>query len=110
MLVEDGVREISMFSGLIDKVGSNDKETDMKKRVILFATLVLAFTPISKLATGRQVDTGRSPSNIERRMTAETKQQSETPFACSLTALSAAEREHHRDTGKKLHMAVKETR
>ena len=99
-----------MFSRLIDKVGSSDKETDMKKRVILFATLVLVFTVEATLATGRQVDIRRSQSSVERRMTAETKQQGETPFACSLTALSAAEREHHRDLGKKLHIAVKETR
>ena len=82
----------------------------MKKRVILFATLVLAFTLESTLATGRQVGTGQSQSSVERRMPAGINQQSETPFACSLTALSAAERDLHRDLGKKLRAAVKETR
>ena len=43
-------------------------------------------------------------------MTAEKAQQNEATFFCSLTALNAAEREHHKELGQKLRTGIKEIR
>ena len=82
----------------------------MCTKMTLFITCVLSFTLLPNLGSGQQVDRAKSQSGGENKMTAEKPQQSEAPFFCSLTALSAAEREHHKELGQKLHTGIKEIR
>jgi hypothetical protein len=79
----------------------------MRNRITLLAIVVLTLTLQSGLAKGQRA---AKVDSAEKKMTSESNQESEAPFACSLTALSAAEREHHKELGKELHAAVKEIR
>jgi hypothetical protein len=80
----------------------------MKKCAIVFVMFVLAFTFQSSLASAQKTRTD-SRSRGEKQMTA-AKQEEEVPFACSLTALNASQREHHKELSKQLRESVKETR
>ena len=79
----------------------------MRTRATLFMTCVFLFTLLSNLASGQQVE---SQSGGENKMTAGRTEQIEAPFLCSLTALSATERERHKDLGRQLRTGVKEIR
>jgi hypothetical protein len=79
----------------------------------LLAIFVLTFTLESSFAKGQRVTSVESQSTAGKKMTSEKtpgNYDSELPFACSLTALTAAEREHHKELSKELHEAVKEIR
>ena len=90
----------------------------MRKLITLLAILVLTLTLESSFARGQRVTRTDSQSSPGKKMTSEISQESnqesksdsEAPFACSLTALSAAEREHHKELSKVMHAAVKEIR
>lgn len=82
----------------------------MRNRMTLLAIVVLTLTLQSSVAKGQGAAKVGSQSSAEKKMTSESNQESEAPFACSLTALSAAERAHHRELSKELHAAVKEIR
>ena len=86
----------------------------MRKLMTLLAILVLTLTLESSFAKGQRVTRMDSQSSAGKTMTSEISQESnkdsEAPFACSLTALSAAEREHHKELSKVMHAAVKEIR
>lgn len=81
----------------------------MRNRMILLAIFVLTLTLPSSLAKGQRT-TGDSQSNAGQKMTSEKDSKSDAPFACSLIALSAAERAHHKELSNDLHNAVKEIR
>lgn len=86
----------------------------MRKLITLLAILVLTLTLESSFARGQRVTRTDSQSSAGKKMPSEISQESnkdsEAPFACSLTALSAAEREHHKELSKVMHAAVKEIR
>ena len=82
----------------------------MKTRMTLLAILVTTLTLQSSLAKVQTATTVESQSSAGKKMTSPANQESEAPFACSLTALTAAEREHHKELSKELHAAVKEIR
>ena len=80
----------------------------MRNRIMFLAVIVLTLALQSSLANGQ-----RSPSTkstTEKGMTSTSNQESDAPFACSLIALTAAERAHHKELSQELHAAVKETR
>jgi hypothetical protein len=81
----------------------------MKQMIIVFTALFLAVVFQSSLASAQTEKSSSSRASGAKKMTAE-KQQEEVPFACNLTALSAAEREHHKELSKKLRAAVEGTR
>jgi hypothetical protein len=80
----------------------------MRNRVTFFTIIVLALVLQSSLAKAQRATT--ESKLTEKAMTPTIKQENEAPFACSLTALSAAERAHHKDLSRELHAAVTETR
>ena len=86
----------------------------MRKPMTLLAIFVLTFTLESSIAKGQRVTSVDSQSSAGKKMTSESDQEnnkdSEAPFACSLTALTAAERGHHKELSEELHEAVKEIR
>ena len=82
----------------------------MKNRLTPLVMLVLALALQSAFANGQKKTTKDPQSAAGKPMTSEKNSDSEAPFACSLTALSAAEREHHRELSAELYAAVKETR
>jgi hypothetical protein len=82
----------------------------MKNRMTPLVMLVLALALQPGFANGQKKTTKDPQSTAGKPMTSETNPDSEAPFACSLTALSAAERVHHRELSAELHAAVKETR
>src|SRR5262245_52919147 len=73
------------------------------------STFLLAGALCLSLASTQKTRTVNSRSSGEKRMTA-AKESEEIPFACSLTALTPEQRDHHRDLSKQLREAVKETR
>ena len=82
----------------------------MRKRMTLLAIFVLAFALQSSAAKVQRVTTSDSQSTAGKKMTSDRNSESEAPLACSLTAMSAAEREHHKELSAELHAAVKEIR
>jgi hypothetical protein len=82
----------------------------MRTRMTLLAIFVLTLALQSSLAKGQRARTVDSQSSAGKTMTSERNQESEAPFACSMTALSAAERKHHKELSAELHAAVKEIR
>ena len=80
----------------------------MKNRTLLLTVIVLTLALQSSLAKGQRATSTKSTP--EKRMTSTSNQESEAPFACNLTAMSAAERAHHKDLSQELHASVKETR
>ena len=86
----------------------------MRTKMTLLAILFLTLTLESSFAKGQRSTRMDSQSSTVKKMTSESNQESnkdsEAPFACSLTALSAAEREHHKELSKVMHAAVKEIR
>ena len=82
----------------------------MGTRGMLFVTCILSLTLLSHVAGGQQVDSAKSQSGGENKMSPEKTQQSEAPFVCSLNALNAAERVHHRELSQKLRTGIKEIR
>jgi hypothetical protein len=87
----------------------------MKNRTMIFVFLILglltlAFQSTSAKGKGQRDMVGGSQSSTRKSITSETNQEGEAPFACSLTALSAAERARHKEVSSQLHAAVTETR
>ena len=84
----------------------------MKNRLTPLVMLVLALAMQTGFAYGRGVKRSDSQSTAGKSMTTQSnpKTDSEAPFACSMTALSAAERAHHKELSAELHAAVKEIR
>lgn len=82
----------------------------MKKREMLCLTTVLTLAAQPGITHARQTKTVNSQPQAENRMMQEKQGENEAPFACSLIALSAAQRAHHRDLSKELRAAVKDTR
>lgn len=82
----------------------------MRNRTIVFAILVLMLTLQSNSTKAQRGKEVGSQSSAEKSMTPQISQESDAPFACSLTALSAAERARHKEVSTELHAAVKEVR
>jgi hypothetical protein len=88
----------------------------MKNRLTPLSMLVLALAMQPGFAYGHSVKGSDSQSTARKTMTKTSNasnpknDDSEAPFACSMTALSAAERAHHKDLSAELHAAVKEIR
>ena len=85
----------------------------MRNRITLLTIFVLALVLQSSFAKGQRMTTQDSQSTAGKTMTSENppgNSDGEAPFACSLTALSAAERQHHKELSAELHAAVKEIR
>lgn len=78
------------------------------KRELALATLVITLAATG-LAVSKQVSKSKAQPPAEK-MTTANSLESETPFVCSLTALSRAEREHHSEVSKQLKASVKEVR
>lgn len=81
----------------------------MQKRVTLFLTMILSAAALTGFVA-EQKKTAKSQPHAEKKMPDEKQKEDEIPFACSLTALTAAERAHHSDLSKELHRAVKDIR
>ena len=79
-------------------------------KAILFMTCTLLLTVFTNLANAQQVDKPKPQPGGENKMTAQETKPIEGPFFCSLTALTVAERLHHKDLSQKLHTGVKEIR
>ncbi len=85
----------------------------MKNRLTPLVMLVLPLAMQTGLAYGQRVMDSDSQSTAGKSMTTQSNarnEDSEAPFACSMTALSAAERAHHKEVSAELHAAVKEIR
>lgn len=88
----------------------------MKNRLTPLVMLVLALAIQTGFAYGQRVAGSDSQSTAGKSMTTQSNasnqrsEDSEAPFACSLTALSTAERAHHKELSAELHAAVKEIR
>jgi len=85
----------------------------MRDRIPLLTIFVLALALQSSFAKGQKMTTQDSQSTAGKTMSSQRNSgnyDSEAPFACSLTALSAAERQHHKELSAELHAAVKEIR
>jgi hypothetical protein len=85
----------------------------MRNRITLLTIFVVALALQSSFAKGQKITTQDSQSTAGKTMTSEKtpgNSDSEAPFACSLTALSAAERQRHKEVSAELHAAVKEIR
>lgn len=82
----------------------------MLTKAIFFTTCTLLLTVFSNLANGQQVDKPKPQTGGEGKMTVQETKPIEGPFFCSLTALTVAERLHHKDLSQQLHAGVKETR
>jgi len=76
----------------------------------LLLTIILSVAGLTGFAPGHQKKTAKSQPQTEKTMPDEKQRETEIPFACSLTALAAAERAHHSDLSKELHSAVKDIR
>lgn len=81
----------------------------MRNRTILLATIVFTLTFLSSFAKGQR-DMAVDPQTRTQKILSLTEQDNDVPFACSLTALTAAEREHHKQLSRELHSAITETR
>ena len=81
----------------------------MRRKQMLFVILVITSALASGPAVAQQ-GKKKPQSRAGKEMTANRVQESEVPFACSLTALSASERQRHRELSEKLHASVKEVR
>lgn len=85
----------------------------MRNRMPLLAIAVLMLTFQSSPAKGQRATKADPQSSAEKTMTSQatsTNEDSEVPFACSLTALTDAERTHHKELSAELRAAVKEIR
>ena len=82
----------------------------MQIRLMLVLTMILSAAALSGFAPALQKKTAKSQPQAEKKMPDEKQNEDEIPFACSLTALTAAERAHHSDLSKELHSAVKDVR
>src|SRR6185369_15793089 len=82
----------------------------MQKRITLLLTIFLSAAGLTGFAPSEQKKTAKSQSQSEKKMPDEKQEEAEIPLACSLTALTAAERAHHSDLSKELHSAVKDIR
>ena len=82
----------------------------MQKGITLLLTMILSVAGLTGFAPAGQKKTAKSQAQAEKKMSDEKQKEAEIPFACSLTALSAAERAHHSDLSKELHRAVKDIR
>ena len=82
----------------------------MQRRVTLFLTVIISAAALTGFAPAVQKRTAKSQPQAEKKMPDEKQSEAEIPFACSLTALTAAERAHHSDLSKELHGAVKDIR
>ena len=82
----------------------------MQKRITLLLTMILSAAGLTGFAPSEQKKTAKSQPQAEQKMPDEKQKEGEIPFACSLTALTAAERAHHSDLSKELHRAVKDIR
>jgi hypothetical protein len=87
----------------------------MKNRMTPLVMLVLALAMQTGFAYGQRAK-GSDSQSAGKSMTTQSNasnsknDDSEAPFACSMTALSAAERAHHKELSAELHAAVKEIR
>ena len=81
----------------------------MKRTATFFVVLVITLALPSDLALARQAKPKKPQSRAGKAMTTDNPQ-ADAPFACSLTAMSAAERERYGKLSEKLHAAVKEIR
>lgn len=82
----------------------------MQKRITLLLAMFLSVAGLTGFAPAEQKKAAKSQPQSEKKMPDEKQNENEIPFACSLTALSAAERAHHSDLSKELHRAVKDIR
>lgn len=82
----------------------------MQIRLMLVLTMILSAAALTGFALAEQKKTAKSQPRAEKKMPDEKQDENEIPFACSLTALTAAERAHHSDLSKELHSAVKDIR
>jgi len=82
----------------------------MQTRITLLLTMILSAAALTGFAPAGQKTTAKSQPQSEKKMPDEKQKEAEIPFACSLTALTAAERAHHSDLSKELHRAVKDIR
>jgi hypothetical protein len=88
----------------------------MKNRLTPLAMLVFALATQTGFAYGQTAKASDSQSTARKTMTAQSNasnlknDDSEAPFACSMTALSPAERVHHKELSAELRAAVKEIR
>jgi len=82
----------------------------MQKRITLLLTIILSAAALTGFAPAEQKKAAKSQPQAENKMSNEKQNENETPFACSLTALTATERAHHSDLSKELHSAVKDIR
>ena len=82
----------------------------MQIRLMLVMTMILSAAALTGFAPALQKKTAKSQPQAEKKMPDEKQNEDEIPFACSLTALTAAERAHHSDLSKELHSAVKDVR
>jgi len=80
----------------------------MRNRIMFLMVIVLTLALQTSLAKSQRATSAKSTA--EKGMTSTSTPESEAPFACSLTAMSAAERAHHKELSQELHAAVKETR
>ena len=81
----------------------------MRAKARFFITGTLWLTAFSNLATGQQVGKPKPQPGGEEKMTVQETKPIEG-FFCSLTALTIAERLHHKDLSQKVHAGVKEIR
>jgi hypothetical protein len=83
----------------------------MQNRITLFLTMIISAATLTGFASAEQKQKiAKSRPQAEKQMPDEKQKEAEIPFACSLTALTAAERAHHSDLSKELHSAVKDIR
>lgn len=88
----------------------------MKNRMTPLVVLVLALATQTGFAYGQRAKGSDTQSTAGKSMTTQSNASNsknddiEAPFACSMTALSASERAHHKELSAELHAAVKEIR
>ena len=81
----------------------------MKNKIVLIVASAIALAANGGSAR-LPIETANPQAHVGKKMPTENQKESEVPFACNLTALTAAQREHHAQLSKELRASVKDLR